>query len=111
MNSDLPSVERLAYLVSGNLQSGDLPLWEIVWALNALVPEAPLDEKIRLARRAVSHVAGQYNLWRGEWPEGPTARLTESETRALALDDAAWHDPENATLLVWLREEGSVGPG
>jgi hypothetical protein len=85
-------------------------LWESVWTLNTFAPKAPLDEKIRLARRAVAVLVGHHDLWRGEWPGGPVARLTESETQTLANDDAAWHDPENATLLVWLREEGSAGP-
>jgi len=109
-NTDLPSVDRLTYLVSADLQSDDLPLWEIVWTLNALAPAAPLDEKIRLARRTVRALVGQYDLWRGEWPAGPVALLTESETQTLAHDDAPWHDPENATLLVWIREEASVVP-
>jgi hypothetical protein len=110
-NSSLPSLDRLTYLLSGDLQSDDLPLWEIVWTLNTLAPGAPLDEKIRLARRAVSVLVGQHDLWRGEWPTGPVAPLTEHERQALADDDAAWHDPEHATLLVWLREEGSsAGP-
>jgi len=106
----VPSLDRLTYLLSGDLQSDDLPLWEIVWTLNTLAPEAPLDQKIRLARRAVSQLVGQYDLWRGEWPTGPVVPLTESETRILATDDAAWHDPEHATLLVWLREKGSESP-
>jgi len=106
----LPSVDRLAYLVSADLQAGDLALWEIVWTLNSLAPEAPLEEKIRLARRAVSQLVGHYELWRGEWPAGPVAPLTEREKQTLAHDDAPWHDPEHATLLVWIREEGSAGP-
>ena len=105
-NSNLPSVDRLIYLVSADLPSDDVPLWEIVWTCNTLAPDAPLDEKIRLARRAVETLVGQNDLWRGEWPTGPVARLTESETQTLAHDDAPWHDPKHATLLVWIREEG-----
>ena len=36
-------------LISGDRQSDDLGLWEVVWTLNALAPAAPLDEKMRLA--------------------------------------------------------------
>ena len=107
-NSDLPSVERLAHLLSGDLQSDDLGLWEIVWTLNTLAPSAPLNEKIRLARHAVSSLLGHCDLWRGEWPGGPVALLTEDERRTLAHDDAPWHDPEHAPLLVWIREEGAA---
>lgn len=107
----LPSLDRLTYLLSADLQGNDLPLWEIVWTLNVLAPAAPLGEKIRLARRAVSVMVGHNDLWRGEWPGGPVAPLTESELVTLAKDDAPWHDPEHATLLVWLRQEGAVGPG
>jgi hypothetical protein len=96
--------------MSAELEGDDLALWEIVWTLNTLAPAAPLDEKIRLARRAVRVLVGQYDLWRGEWPAGPVAPLTESETQTLAHDDAPWHDPEHATLLVWIREEGSAAP-
>ena len=109
-NSGLPSADRLAYLISEDLQSDDLGLWEIVWTLNTLAPEAALDEKIRLARRAVSVLVGQYDLWRGEWPTGPVAPLTEREKQTLARDDAPWFDPEHAALLVWLRDEGSAAP-
>jgi hypothetical protein len=104
----LPSVDRLTFLLSGDLQDDDLGLWEVVWTLNTLAPAAPLDEKIRLARRAVSRLLGQYDLWRGDWPGGPVALLTEDENRTLAHEDAPWHDPENATLLVWIREEGAA---
>lgn len=107
---DLPSLDRLTYLVSADLQSDDVPLWEIVWTLNALAPDAPLDEKVRLARSVVGALTGQYDLWRGEWPTGPVALLTEAEKRTLAHDDASWHDPEHASLLVWIREEGSDAP-
>jgi hypothetical protein len=104
-NTDLPSVDRLAYLISGDLQSGDLGLWEVVWTLNTLAPRAPLSEKIRLARRAVSSLLGHQDLWRGEWPGGPIAPLTADDKHTLARDDTPWHDPEHATLLVWIREE------
>ncbi len=109
-DSSLPSLDRLVYLMSAELQSDDLGLWEIVWHLNTLAPEAPLDEKVRLARRTVSVLMGQYDLWRGEWPAGPMAPLSESEKLALAHDDVPWHDPEQASLLVWLRDEGSAAP-
>lgn len=109
-NSSLPSLDRLVYLMSAELQDDDLPLWEIVWHLNRLAPSASLDDKIRLSRRAVSVLVGHNDLWRGEWPGGPLAPLTQSETQTLASDEAAWHDPEHATLLVWLREEGFTEP-
>lgn len=96
--------------MSAELQDDDLPLWEIVWHLNRLAPSASLDDKIRLSRRAVSVLVGHNDLWRGEWPGGPLAPLTQSETQTLASDEAAWHDPEHATLLVWLREEGFTEP-
>jgi hypothetical protein len=107
-NIELPSVDRLAYLISGDLQSDDVGLWEVVWTLNTLAPAAPLDEKIRLARHAVSSLSGHHGLWRGEWPGGPVALLTEGEMQKLAHDDTPWHDPEHATLLVWIREEGAT---
>jgi len=70
--ADLPSVERLAYLLSGDLQDyGDLPLWEIVWQLNATSPVALLADKLRLVRRAVSQLGDECELWRGTWPGGP----------------------------------------
>ncbi len=101
--TSLPSVERLAYLLSGDLQDDDLPIWEIVWQLNTTAPVAPLADKLRLARRAVSLIRDEFELWRGTWPGGPVAPLTEQETRDLAGDDAAWYDPDKASLLVWLR--------
>lgn len=108
-NAELPSVDHLAYLISGDLQSDDVGLWEVVWTLNTLAPAAPLDEKIRLARLAVASLLGHHDLWRGEWPGGPIALLTEVEKQAIAHDDTPWHDPEHATLVVWIREEGA-GP-
>ena len=51
----------------------------------------------------------EYDLWRGEWPGGPVALLTEAEMRTLATEDACWHDPATASLLVWLRHVGWVG--
>jgi hypothetical protein len=76
-----------------------------VWHLNTTHPDAPLEDKIRLARRAATNLIGQnYEFRRGRWPEGPTAPLTEVEKRSLAYEDAAWSDPESATMLVWLRE-------
>lgn len=107
----LPSLDRLVYLIGVDLEDDDVGLWEVVWTLNSIAPTAPLDEKVRLARRAVSVLVGQYELWRGERPTGrPVARLTDSETQTLAGDDTPWHDPEHATLLVWLREDGSAPP-
>ena len=101
--SQLPSLDRLVYLMSAELEEDDLGLWEVVWHLNTTAPAAPLEEKVQLARRAVSVLMGQHDLWRGEWPGGPVTPLSERETQALASDDAAWHDPEHATLLVWIR--------
>lgn len=86
-NADLPSVDRLAYLITGDLQDDDLGLWEVVWKLNALAPAAPLDEKVRLARPAVSNLLGQLDLWRGEWSGGPIALLTDCEKEMLGRDD------------------------
>lgn len=106
-NTELPSVDRLVYLISGDLQSDDVGLWEVVWTLNRLAPAAPLNQKIRLARHAVATLLGQHDLWRGEWPGGPVALLTEAEKQALAHDDTPWHDPEHATLQVWIREAGA----
>ena len=89
--SDLPSVDRLAYLISGDLQDDDLGLWEVVWRLNTLAPAASLDEKIRLARHAVSSLLGHNDLWRGDWPGGPIALLTEDpRKRTLAHGRAAF---------------------
>lgn len=107
-NTDLPSGDRLAYLISGDLQSDDVGLWEVVWTLNTLAPGAPLLEKIHLARQAVSSLVGDHDLWRGDWPGGPVALLTEDEETTLGHDDTPWHDPEHATLLVWVREEGAT---
>lgn len=70
-NAELPSVDRLVYLISGDLQSDDVGLWEVVWTLNTLAPAAPLDDKVRLARLAISSLLDHHDLWRGEWPEGP----------------------------------------
>jgi hypothetical protein len=68
------------------------------------IQDAPLEDKLRLGRRAATNLISQnYALWRGHWPEEPTAPLTEAEKRDLAQDDAAWSDPETATILVWLR--------
>ena len=76
--------------------------------LNTLAPKAALNQRIRLARRAVASLQAHTELWRGEWPEGPTAPLTEDEKRILAHDDAPWHDPEHADLLVWIRDQGAT---
>ena len=99
----LPSAERLAYLLSGDLQDDDIPLWEIVWGLNTRAPDAPLTAKLRIARRAVSQLGDECELWRGSWPGGPESPLTDLELRVLAEDDAVWCDPEKASLLIWLR--------
>lgn len=99
---ELPSPERLAFLLARDLEDDDVPLWEVVWTINTMAPSASLAEKIKLARRAVRHLSDQYELWRGEWPHGPVAPLTETEASVMADDDACWHDPENATLLVWI---------
>jgi hypothetical protein len=99
----LPSPERLAYLIVGDLADDDMGLWEIVWGLNAAHPGADLSDKIRLARTAVSLLADETELWLGD-PLGPSgAPLTEKDVRALGDDDAAWHDPANASVVVWLR--------
>jgi hypothetical protein len=105
--SGLPSPDRLAFLLAGNLQEDDVPLWEIVWHLNREAPTASLDQKIRLARRVLPLLADEYDLWRGEWPGGPVAPMSAAEIQAMATDDACWHDPENASILVWLRPPAS----
>jgi hypothetical protein len=103
----LPSADALILQLSDLLETDDVPLWEFVWHLNATHHEAPMLDKIRRARRTVRQRLGQeYELWRGEWPAGPMAPLTETEVRALATDDAAWSDPESASLLVWVRATG-----
>ena len=108
MPSDpLPSVDALILDVTDALESDDVPIWEFVWRLNAMCPDAQTPDKIRLARRAVTQLLGQeYGLWRGEWPSGPVAPLTERDVRQLADDDAAWTDPDSASVLVWLRATG-----
>lgn len=90
-------------MLSGDLEEDDVAIWEIVWGLNTTAPEAPLTDKLRLARRAVSQLGDECELWRGSWPGGPKSPLTDQELRILAEDDAVWYDPENASLLVWLR--------
>jgi len=103
----LPSVDALILDMTDSLQSDDLPLWEFVWRLNAMCPDAPTSDKVRLSRQAVTQLLGQeYELWRGEWPTGPVAPLTERETRDLADNEAAWSDPLSASVLVWLRATG-----
>lgn len=108
--SDLPSPERLAFMLAGYLQEDDLPLWEIVWHLNRDAPAVPLNEKIRLARRALPLLSDEYDLWRGEWPGGPVERMSEAGIRAMETEDTCWHDPESASVLVWLRPVGSEAP-
>lgn len=101
----LPSVPELVFQMRDLLDAGDVGLWELVWHLNATHPDAPLDDKIRLARRATTDLISQdYDLWRGTWPEGPLVPLTETEKRDLADDAAAWYDPRSAAMLVWLRQ-------
>lgn len=107
--AELPSPERLAFLLAGDLQEDDVPLWEVVWRLNSMAPDAALPDKLRLARRAVSMLADEYEFWRGDWPGGPVAPTSEQQVTLLATDDAAWHDPEQAALLVWLRPVGQGG--
>lgn len=58
----LPSPERLAGLIVGDLADDDLGLWEIVWGLNTTNPEADLIDKIRIARSAVSLLADETEL-------------------------------------------------
>lgn len=89
------------------IQEDDFPIWEFVWHLNRMAPAAPLGDKIRVARRAMRSFMDEYELWRGEWPSGPVAPMTEVEIEAMAGDEACWHDPQNASLLVWLRAVGS----
>ena len=101
----LPSVDGLIFQVHDLLDAGDVGIWELVWHLDASHADAPIEDKIRLARRAATDlISRDYDLWRGTWPEGPEAPLTEVEKRDLAHDDAAWSDPESATMVVWLRQ-------
>jgi hypothetical protein len=90
-------------LIVGDLAEDDMGIREIVWGLNGTNPEADLSDKIRLARRAVSLLADETWLWRGDPLEPSSAPLTATEVQALGDDDAAWHDPDNASLVVWLR--------
>ena len=106
--SDLPSVDRLVYLISGAFRTTTSGFGGGRVEIDTLAPPAPLDEKIRRARHAVSSLLGHNDLWRGDWPGGPIAFLTEDEMGLLAHDDVPWHDPEHATLLVWIREEGAT---
>jgi hypothetical protein len=99
----LPSPERLAYLISGELAEDNLGLWEVVWGLHATNPEASLADKIDLARRAVSLLADDADLWHGDPLEPDSRPLTPAELQAIAEDDLAWHDPKNASLVVWLK--------
>jgi hypothetical protein len=60
--------------VSDLLETDDVPLLEFAWPLTATHHEAPMLDKICLARRAVTQLFGQeYELWRGEWQAGPIA--------------------------------------
>jgi hypothetical protein len=101
--SGLPSPERLAYLLSNDLQSGDVPLWALVRHLDGLAPAASLSDKIRLAQRTLPLLLQEHDLWRGKSPGGPVAPMTEAEISAMSNDDTSWHDPEKASILVWLR--------
>lgn len=100
--SELPSTDRLAYLLTGELAEGDVPLWRVVEKLDEMAPAAPLVDKIRLSRRAVSRLGDDVDLWRGDLNGALLAPLTEAETQHLGADDTLWHDPEGATFLVWL---------
>ena len=92
--------------MSDLLQADDVGAWEFVWHLNATHPDAALEDKFRLVTASRDNLIIQnYALWRGHWPEGPTASLTEAEKRDLAQEDATWSDPETATILVSLRED------
>lgn len=104
-DAQLPSVDGLIFQLMDLLAGGDFPVWEFVWHLNATHPDADLADKIRLARRASTDlISKDFELWQGRWPDGPVARLTDAEKQDLAADDAAWSDPESASLLVWLRQ-------
>ena len=63
--SVLPSPERLAFLLSGDLQSGDVPLWALVRHLDELAPAALLSDKTRLAQRSLPLLLQEHDLWRG----------------------------------------------
>jgi hypothetical protein len=101
--SPLPSPERLAYLVTGDLEEDDIGLWEIVWRLNGSHPAVSLPDKVRLARQAVSLLGDHTVLWLGDPLEPDSRPLSSTELNALADDESAWHDPNNATMVVWLR--------
>jgi hypothetical protein len=101
--SALPSPERLAYVIAGDLEEDNLGLWEVVWGLNSSHPRASLEEKIGLARRAVSLLGNQADLWRGDPLDPDGGPLTPEDLQALAADDLAWHDPKKASMIVWLK--------
>ena len=86
------------------LHEGDQGLWETVWVLNSGEHETPVTDKVVLSRQVTFELLGQgrIELWEGSWPGGPTRRLTDSQIAGLEVDDAPWHDPESAKLLVWV---------
>jgi hypothetical protein len=101
----LPSADGLIMQIRDLLDFGDVGVWELVWALNSSHPDARLLDKIKVAKRAATLLISQdWDLWRGVWPEGPIAPLTQEEKVRLSEEDAAWFDPESAELLVWLRQ-------
>jgi hypothetical protein len=108
--ADLPSSTQAAERLLDFLHfEDDQWLWEVVWDLNARFPAAGQEEKIRLARQAVSELlaSGFIELWRGVWPDGPVEPLGAAEIERLHVEAEPWCDPEQADIIVVIREQVS----
>jgi hypothetical protein len=89
-------------LVATLRSSGDQWLWEMVWRLNDEFPALEVGTKVALVRQAVLGLTlkAGIELWRGQWPTGPVAPLSQEEMARILAEDAPWHDPENSDLLI-----------
>ena len=99
----LPSVEQMSERFTEKLQTaGDQWLWEMVWSLNKEFPAVEVGAKVVLARQVVLALTlkAGIELWRGNWPTGPVAPLSQEEMARILAEDAPWHDPEQSDLLV-----------
>ncbi|MDP9074478.1 MAG: hypothetical protein M3N98_09960 [Actinomycetota bacterium] len=101
-DSPLPSVEQLSEQYLDSLADGDQWMWELAWKLNEEFPAVELAEKVALARQVVIGltIKGSTELWRGQWPAGPVAPVSREEMAKIMAEDAPWHDPEHAEILV-----------